>query len=377
MICITGAAGNPNEGPFTAGMKRKFRRPNSRRGERVDAAKGNSRDIDGGPCKRALLARKAPVGDVPVPVAVKTELEMKEAAEAKRKADEAALLRSLNTIVISLDRRPDRMDGCRARCATMCPDLKLRQMSAVDGRATVIGQNLVTTSWDSTENVVYQRLRSERKGWDDLHTYHERVLELSPGERGCAASHIKAWRELVASGAHSPLLVLEDDASPMPDFAGILSRALAALPDDAGILYLGYSQASDWRREVSPELVESEYVWTTVGYMIWPATARLLLSKLPVDQPVDNWLALMCARGELKAYCIRPKIIRQADAWNCGSDIAHSDENYWGPDSDIMHSDTAPVSTRGALASSIPGAIIIDDGSSFWDLSPAQKERVN
>jgi hypothetical protein len=172
------------------------------------------------------------------------------------------------------------------------------------------------------------------------------------------------------------LLVLEDDAAPVPDFAGILSRALASLPDDANILYLGYSQASDWRREVSPELVESDYVWTTVGYIIWPATARLLLSKLPVDQPVDNWLALMCARGELKAYCIRPKIIRQADAWNCGSDIAHSDENYWGPDSDIMHSDTVPMPARDPHARSAPGAIILDDGSSFWDLSAPRLEHV-
>jgi GR25 family glycosyltransferase involved in LPS biosynthesis len=242
----------------------------------------------------------------------------------------------------------------------------------------MIGQNLVTTSWDTTENVVYQRLRSERKGWDDLHTYHERRLDLSPGERGCAASHIQAWRHCLAHCGDEPLLVLEDDAAPMPDFGGILRRALSVLPSDAHILYLGYSQAANWRREISAELVESEYVWTTVGYMIWPAAARLLLSKLPIDQPVDNWMANLCAKGELKAYCIRPKIIRQSDAWNCGSDIRHSDENYWGPDSDIIHSEVAPApaAPSGDMPGrSIPGAIV-DDGSSFWDLSGAQQEQV-
>jgi GR25 family glycosyltransferase involved in LPS biosynthesis len=244
----------------------------------------------------------------------------------------------------------------------------------VDGRRLTISTNLVTTSWDSTENVVYQRIRSERKGWDDLHTYQERVLPLSPGERGCAASHIKAWQHCLASGTEEPLLVLEDDAAPMPDFAGILRRALNALPADAHVLYLGYSQAAEWRRELSQELVESEYVWTTVGYMIWPAAARLLLSKLPINQPVDNWMANLCAGGELKSYCIRPKIIRQSDAWNCGSDIHHSDENYWGPDSDIIHSDVAPV--QSTVEGTIPGAIL-DDGSSFWDLDDAGREEVS
>jgi len=299
--------------------------------------------------------------------------EAKAAEEAACKAEEARLLQNLKTIVISMERRPDRWQGCAARLTETCPGLPFQLFPAVDGRQTPIGTNLVTSSWDSTENVVYQRIRSERKGWDDLHTYHERVLELSPGERGCAASHIGAWRHCLAIDA--PLLVLEDDAAPMPDFAGILRRAMAALPAERHVLYLGYSQAAGWRREISAELVESEYVWTTVGYILWPSAARLLLSKLPIDQPVDNWMANLCAKGELKAFCIRPKIIRQSDAWNCGSDIMHSDENYWGPDSDIIHSEVAPVETSTSLGRAIPGAIF-DDGSSFWDLSGAQQEQV-
>lgn len=308
------------------------------------------------------------------------ELRKAEEASKAEEAEEAskALLRSLETVVISLERRPDRMQGCVERFASVCPELRLNQVAAVDGRTTAISTNLATLSWDSTENTVYQRIRSIRKGWDDLHTYHERVMDLSPGERGCSASHIQAWRRCLATGSDAPLLVLEDDAAPMPDFGGILKRALAALPDDAGVLYLGYSQAAGWRRELSAELVESEYVWTTVGYLIWPAAARLLLSKLPVNQPVDNFMAQACASGELKAYCIRPKIIRQSDAWNCGSDIRHSDEQYWGPDSDIIHSEVAPAPVLSSESGerAIPGAIL-DDGSSFWDLSGTQQEQVH
>jgi GR25 family glycosyltransferase involved in LPS biosynthesis len=291
------------------------------------------------------------------------------------KAEEVAFMGQFKAVIINMDRRPDRLEGCTSRLAVACPGLKWERMSAIDGRKTIISPNFVTSSWDTRPNVVYQKIRSMRKGWDDLHTYHERVLTLSPGERGCAASHIKAWRHCLASGSKEPLIVIEDDAAPMPDFANILKRALAALPSDAHILYLGYSQAAHWRREVSAELVEAEYVWTTVGYIVWPAAAELMLSMLPIDQPVDNWMAQLCASGKMNSYCIRPKLIRQSDAWNCGSDIRHSDEGYWGPDSDIMHSDTAPVPPPDPLARSIPGAIL-DDGSYFWDLSCTQKDQM-
>ena len=37
-------------------------------------------------------------------------------------------------------------------------------------------------------------------------------------------------------------------------------------------------------------------------------------------------------RARREAYCVRPKIVLQADAWNVNSDVAHSDEhlgNEW------------------------------------------------
>lgn len=153
--------------------------------------------------------------------------------------------------------------------------------------------------------------------------------------------------------------LLEDDASPVANFTEVLEKALKVLPEDAHLLYLGYSQAADWRRELSPELVESEYVWTTVAYIVWPAGARILLSRLPVDQPVDNWMAAACAGGAIKAYCVRPKIIRQAEAWNVNSDVGHSDE----VDSDIKHSDPF----YPGLPPDFPGACILGTESDTSD----------
>jgi len=243
----------------------------------------------------------------------------------------SAFLRSLNTVVINLDRRPDRMEEWRDRFKNLLPDLRFQRLRAVDGKVTSIGTDLVTESWDTTANAVFVKKRAAMSGWKDLQTgYVGRKLLLTPGERGCAASHIQAWSYYLESNEQSPLLVIEDDASPSADFAERLFRVFSKLPRDADILYLGYSQAAEWLREVSSDLVEAEYVWTTVGYIIWPHTARMLLSKLPVDQPLDNWLALMAAHGQLKAYCVRPAIIQQARPWNVDSDIKHSDEWWQG-----------------------------------------------
>eukprot|EP00413_Alexandrium_margalefii_P031074 CAMPEP_0204561550 /NCGR_PEP_ID=MMETSP0661-20131031/33240_1 /ASSEMBLY_ACC=CAM_ASM_000606 /TAXON_ID=109239 /ORGANISM="Alexandrium margalefi, Strain AMGDE01CS-322" /LENGTH=365 /DNA_ID=CAMNT_0051568967 /DNA_START=88 /DNA_END=1185 /DNA_ORIENTATION=+ len=298
-------------------------------------------------------------------------------AEAEAAAEEAeralSTLQSLKAIVVNLDRRPDRMEGCAARLQKNCPGLQFVRFAATDGRATAIEESEVGTSWNTARNVVYQKVRAVRKGWDDLDTYQVRQLELSPGERGCSSSHIRAWQHCLelAGDSEKPLMVLEDDAAPTPEFAATLHRALAALPADAHLLYLGYSQAADWRREVSPELVESEYVWTTVGYIVWPAGARLLLSHLPVNEPVDNWMAALCAEGDIKAYCVQPKIVHQADAWNVNSDVAHSDEHYWGPNSDIHHSDEfywGPTKNGGK-----PGDTLMD-GSCFWDIDSDDSE---
>jgi len=250
-------------------------------------------------------------------------------------------LQSLRAVVVNLDRRPDRMDGVSARLREQCPWLSYSRFDASDGRRDIIRSEDVALSWHTGPNVVYQRLRSMRKGWDDLDSYKERKLELSAGERGCALSHIRAWRHCLeqAGNTDMPLLVLEDDAAPTSEFTALLARAAAAVPADAHVLYLGYSQAAEWRRAVSPDIAESEYVWTTVGYVVWPAGARVMLSRLPVDQPVDNWMACLNASGDLRSYCVTPKIVRQADAWNINSDVGHSDECYWGPDSNIQHSD--------------------------------------
>jgi len=279
-------------------------------------------------------------------------------------------LQNLKAIVINLDKRPDRLSDCNAQLAQHCPWLQHHRFRASNGKIDAISDEEVTLSWNTANNVRYQKLRAIRKGWNDLESYQVKDLEHSSGERGCSLSHIRAWKHCImaAGETEKPLLVLEDDAAPVANFTEILERALTALPSDAHVLYLGYSQAADWRRELSPELVEAEYVWTTVGYIIWPAGARVLLNRLPVDQPVDNWMATACASGCLKTYCVRPKIIRQAEAWNVNSDVGHSDE----VDSDIRHSDRF---YPGLPGDAVEGDILFGTGSDTSEDEPDELDQ--
>jgi GR25 family glycosyltransferase involved in LPS biosynthesis len=261
-------------------------------------------------------------------------------------------LRKLEGIVINLDRRTDRFASCEERLRQVCPKLRFSRFRASDGHTDVISADEVVHKWHTGRNIVYQKQRAIRKDWNDLDSYQEKELTLSAGERGCAQSHIRAWKASVEKEA--PLLVLEDDAAPTAQFREILQHVLPTIPSDAHVLYLGYSQAAEWRRRVSEYLVESEYVWTTVAYIIWPAGARTLLDMLPVDQPVDNFMAQACAAGKLKSYCMRPKIVFPAEAWNQNSDIKHSDE----VDSDIHHSDEFYPGLPGSLANVAPGQAV-------------------
>eukprot|EP00746_Dinoflagellata_sp_MGD_P090984 gnl/MRDRNA2_/MRDRNA2_35991_c0_seq1.p1 gnl/MRDRNA2_/MRDRNA2_35991_c0~~gnl/MRDRNA2_/MRDRNA2_35991_c0_seq1.p1 ORF type:complete len:319 (+),score=55.56 gnl/MRDRNA2_/MRDRNA2_35991_c0_seq1:97-1053(+) len=288
----------------------------------------------------------------------------------RRKVDSEDLdISSVDAVLINLTRRPDRLAACAKRLHSYCPELCWKRLAACDGKKEVIEHTEVTTIWHSHKNVEYQKIRATRKGWNDHDSYVARTLFLSAGERGCAKSHIVAWKACASRTDGKPLLVLEDDAEPTPEFTRVFTQCMETLPEDADLVYLGYSQAAPWRRQVSPVLVEAEYVWTTVAYLIWPQCAAYLLEHLPIDQPVDNWLACLCADNRIKSYCVTPKIVRQSGAWNEGSDIRHSDEHYWGMDSNIDHSDSVgPNSERSSeTESTVNESMLMDLGSETSD----------
>merc|ERR1719367_421104 len=147
---------------------------------------------------------------------------------------------------------------------------------------------------------------------------------MTPGERGCAMSHVRAWRTIASGGV--PVLVLEDDAVLSKGFGPRLPAVLAAVPPDADVLYLGYIEGAEWRGKAAPGLFEAEYLWTTVAYLLWPRGARKLLEALPVDEPVDNFMAWQMSTRRMRALAVVPAMADQEQEWDCGSDVPHSDD---------------------------------------------------
>jgi len=222
-----------------------------------------------------------------------------------------APLRGISAVAINLENRPDRLLKVSKSVAKQAPWLNMTQLVAVDGKLAPPSVKEVTRKW-STGRLA-----------ELFHWYKDVTVPMSPGERGCCGSHIKAWR--LAAKSTKPLLVLEDDAVALPAFTSSLEQAVREAPRGTGMVFLS-SKDRGWTKPAGKVLMKPSFVWTTVGYLIWPAAARQLLNMLPVDMPVDNFLAWHIREGTIQAYSLKPAAVRQANTWNVGSDVPHSDD---------------------------------------------------
>jgi GR25 family glycosyltransferase involved in LPS biosynthesis len=255
----------------------------------------------------ASLTKQSSIKKAAIPAAkAKAQVKSKKAVASPTPA-----LRGLGSAVINLAKRPDRWVRFQKSFAKQAPWFQPQRMDAVDGRAAPPPKTEVTQSWST------KRLAGL------FHWYITKTIRMSPGERGCCGSHVKAWR-LCAKGKQ-PFVVLEDDAVALPSFTKVLSTALAEAPKGTGMVFLSSKDRGTPKR-AGEVLMTPYYVWTTVGYVIWPSAARKLLKMLPMDQPVDNFLAWHILQGDISAYSVRPAAVRQANTWNVGSDVPHSDD---------------------------------------------------
>lgn len=126
-------------------------------------------------------------------------------------------------------------------------------------------------------------------------------------------TEILSWRKYTFSststGARSKndlqewYLILEDDAAARLDptnqaqsddnIVWAINSAIQALPIDADILYLGHQipKKASYNPTKDKKFFRPNYVTQLHSYMITKKTAGVLLSFLPVDCPVDIFLA--------------------------------------------------------------------------------------
>ena len=144
-------------------------------------------------------------------------------------------------------------------------------------RAGLTASRLVaSTGADAMDSVVARTWDSNLNATFDAKTIGHPCVALSPGERGCAASHHKLWEICAARPeAACPLLILEDDAVLAAGFSAQLSKLIGTIeatwPDPASrniILYL-VADVAKWRgqtMEIEPGLGvrECAYQWRTL-----------------------------------------------------------------------------------------------------------------
>ena len=211
------------------------------------------------------------------------------------------------------------------------------RIDAFDGNiaSAYIDKAEVGFRWDSTLNSKF-----------DTKCVVSHAIPLTPSERGCIASHIHAWK-LIARTADSPMIsscgsadwhifeqiyghclplrsrecedrgkwwyiICEDDAAIVSrnivhNFQYSLRRIVEALPTDCDICYLGHIIASAGIRKKSMYrlFLKPSYLWQMHAYMLTPNSAKRLLTHLPVNDPVDNFIARLIYEGkiEVNEFC--------------------------------------------------------------------------
>jgi GR25 family glycosyltransferase involved in LPS biosynthesis len=239
---------------------------------------------------------------------------LKRASSQPNLANKDLLLGNDQVYVINLDRRRDR----RQRISAVMDKLGVafKRVPAVDGSSEI------------TEK--YRRHHKIKELPDYVQSRNGRSL--TKGEIGCFMSHYRIWKDVLAKNYTSQVIVLEDDASFVPQFRSKLAETMAEMERlslDWDLLYLGrriLTYDEKWVDD-SRRLVHIGYSLWTTGYMLSPRGASILTKEEPLSKmvPVDEYLSIMFGghpdvtvtrhfrNRNLRAYSVHPLLIWQTD----------------------------------------------------------------
>ena len=213
---------------------------------------------------------------------------------------------------INLKRRRDRWETFCSRTKASLGEHsamrnKVERFEAVDGTLIMEqrcsnndydfhDQEFPNLQWDATKNALY-----------DHHIQAPMAKLMTPGEVGCAMSHVRLWKELAELDVeNATMLILEDDAvfygrKSGRKFVDAMKQVWKALPSDWDVLYLGFSDRGERHYIVTDpkgssnsceiHLFRPTYGFHTHAYVLKASAAQVLLGNLPVNGPLDVWLA--------------------------------------------------------------------------------------
>lgn len=260
----------------------------------------------------------------------------------------------LRSLVVNLDSRPDRWEAMQKRLRPLQTSglLTVERLPAIDGNNASVPNEVIASKKLETIATVEELLEDYSKyaGGDMLPEMRlglnvwsvalkQGALDWSAGEIGCAMSHVRAWKEVVAGS--EPVLILEDDAKFDDDLVEASLQALALAGDDLDVLLLEYLSFECWilrsdaacptRDALLPltlvnasrsysfgetvetlgsgrTLFKAVFVLNSAAYLLTPAGAGKLLSALPLRYEIDLTMGYMMHKKALQAFLIYPPL---------------------------------------------------------------------
>lgn len=136
--------------------------------------------------------------------------------------------------------------------------------------------------------------------------------ELTPGELGCAISHIRMWQKLVDS-EHGEALILEDDVLIGWALIQVLNNR-DKLPTDYQHLNLSTKARQQPKGEIITDIYRAsnhiERPYSAEAYLITKSGAQKLIDLVePLYMPIDNFISI----AGLVSYGVFPRVAVSAD----------------------------------------------------------------
>jgi len=131
-----------------------------------------------------------------------------------------------------------------------------------------------------------------------LRNYRRSHYEIATlGAIGASMSHIRCWKEFVASG--EPLcIIMEDDALWTPEIVERANTLFASLPTEWGIWTIGHHPSS-----IAFEPLHDEFGWNRLhnftgahSYMLTKEAAKILLAEpFPIETHIEFYITAVAA----------------------------------------------------------------------------------
>lgn len=133
-----------------------------------------------------------------------------------------------------------------------------------------------------------------------------RATSFSKGELACACLHLETLKEV----NHPFSMIVEDDLLLPVKWKELFPHLLSTIPQDADIVYLGWSRGQLYLPELRYDVPYIKYIPNCCHcYIISKRAARKIVKNIKkegISLPIDNWIIGNGQRLGLVIYCANP-----------------------------------------------------------------------